>query len=72
MGITVDDLSDMMKRDEAARLLGVSITTVDRMIKDGELEAVRIRGSVRISRTACVAALNRTSNLRTRRGRRAS
>lgn len=67
MAISLDDLNDMMKRPEAAQLLGVSITTLDRMIKNGELEAVKVRGSVRISRAACVAALNRTSNLRRRR-----
>jgi excisionase family DNA binding protein len=69
MAITLDDISELMTRQQTALYLDRSVSTIDRMIKNGELEAVRIRGAVRISRTACVNALNGTSNLR-RRGRR--
>ena len=34
---------------EAARILGVSLSTVERMVRDGELNARQIRGGVRIS-----------------------
>jgi excisionase family DNA binding protein len=68
MAITLDDIPELMTRHQTAGFLNRSVSTVDRMIKDGELEAVKIRGAVRVSRTACVAALNGKSNLR-RRGR---
>ena len=39
-----------LKQTEVAELLGVSPDTVKRMIRDGELPVVRLRGSVRIPR----------------------
>lgn len=68
MALSEDDIAEgLMTRHAAAAFMGVSITTIDRMIRYGELEAVRVRGAVRVSRAACVDALNRTSNLGQRR-----
>lgn len=68
VALSENDVPGLMTRRQAAAYMGVSITTVDRMIKFRELESVKIRGAVRVSRSACVAALNRTTG--TRRGRR--
>ena len=42
----------LLTRKEAAKLLSVSIPTIDRMLRDGELNRQHIRGAVRISRSA--------------------
>ena len=39
-----------LSQAETAELLGVSRDTVKRMIRDGDLPVVRLRGSVRIPR----------------------
>lgn len=39
----------------AARILGVSERTVYRMIEDGEIRAVKVRGALRINRDALLA-----------------
>lgn len=49
MSSTLDDLG-LLTKGEAARLLGISERTLDRMIADDELRAVRLRGRVRIHR----------------------
>lgn len=41
-----------LTQTEAAELLGISRDTVKRMIRDGELPVVRLRGSVRLPRRA--------------------
>ena len=41
-----------LRQTEVAELLGVSRDTVKRMVRDGELPVVRLRGSVRIPRKA--------------------
>lgn len=38
----------LLTRKEAAKTLNVSIPTIDRMLRDGELPRVHIRGAVRI------------------------
>jgi excisionase family DNA binding protein len=63
----IDIEAGMMTRHAAAEFLGCSITTVDRMIRSGELESVRIRKAIRITRAACVQYLNATSNTAARR-----
>ena len=35
-------METMLKRDEAAEALSLSVKTLDRLIKDGRLQAVRI------------------------------
>jgi excisionase family DNA binding protein len=65
------DIEDgMMNRHQAAEFIGCSITTIDRMIRSGELESVRIRKAVRITRAACVEALRPRPNPRAGRPRR--
>lgn len=41
----------LLTKKEAAELLGVSSHAVDRMIVNGELQRVRVRGCVRIRRS---------------------
>lgn len=48
----------LLTRKEAASALAISTVTLDRMIKAGELEARRIRGSVRIPQSAVAAYIN--------------
>jgi excisionase family DNA binding protein len=43
---------DLYTPEEAARVLRVSVDTIYRMIKGGQLEAVRIRGQWRIKRAS--------------------
>lgn len=70
MPLSENDIAEgLMTRRAAAAFMGCSVTTVDRMIRSGELEAVKIRGSKRVTRAACVDALNRTSTVANRRGR---
>jgi len=45
-------------RKEAARDLNISVVTVDRMLKDGQLPRIRMRGSVRIPQSAISKILN--------------
>ena len=35
-----------VRRAEAAKLLGISIPTLDRRVKDGKIPAVKLRGAV--------------------------
>lgn len=44
-------------RKEAARDLNVSVCTVDRMLREGQLTRLRIRGSVRIPQSAILKIL---------------
>jgi excisionase family DNA binding protein len=46
---------DLLSVKLAAALLAVSERTVYRMIEDGQLECVKIRGAVRIPRAAVTA-----------------
>ena len=41
-------MSKMLTREEAANILNVSVTTLDRWIRAGIVSAVKIGGSVRI------------------------
>jgi len=47
----------LLTRKESAAALAISTITLDRMIKAGELEARRIRGSVRIPHSAVQAII---------------
>ena len=38
-----------VRRAEAARLLGISVPTLDRRVKAGEIPAVKLRGAVMFS-----------------------
>lgn len=48
----------LLTRKETATALSISTVTLDRMIKGGELECRRIRGSVRIPQSAVLAIIN--------------
>jgi excisionase family DNA binding protein len=39
----------LMRRRVAAALMGVSVSTVDRLVRAGELPAMRVGGSVRFA-----------------------
>jgi excisionase family DNA binding protein len=41
----------LLKRREAAAILGIAVNTLDAIIKDRELPVLRIRGAVRIQPT---------------------
>jgi excisionase family DNA binding protein len=71
MALSEHDIPDLMTRAQAAEFMGISITTLDRMVRNHELEAHKLRGSIRISPAACVDALNRRSTLAGRRAARA-
>ena len=47
------DGSSVLSLKEAAAMLGVSYSTVYRMVQDGQIEAYRIRTQYRIPRKAC-------------------
>jgi excisionase family DNA binding protein len=70
MPVSENDLIEgLMTRHAGAAFMGCSVEKLDKMIKSGELEAVRIGRSVRVTRSACLEALNRTSTIANRRGR---
>ena len=48
---------DAQRRSEVARCLAVSLSTVDRMIMDGRLPAIRCGRIVLVPRTAVMAFL---------------
>ncbi len=48
----------LLSRKEAAKLLCVSMPTIDRMLRDGGLPRRRIRGAVRIPLSAIEAIVN--------------
>ena len=48
----------LLSRKEAAKLLCISIPTIDRMLRDGQLPLRRIRGAVRIPLSAVEALMN--------------
>jgi excisionase family DNA binding protein len=60
--ITEGDLEALLTKDEAAAVLNVSRSTIDRMIRAQEIDVVRLgnrRGRVRITRRALLDHLNR-------------
>jgi excisionase family DNA binding protein len=61
VALSDDDVSTLMSRIQAAQYLGVSVTTVDRMIRDSEIDMVRIRGAIRVTRASLLAYLNRSA-----------
>lgn len=57
-----DDAEQLLSRKDAAKLLCVSIPTIDRMLRDGELPRRRIRGAVRIP-LSVIEAVMRGNNI---------
>lgn len=55
----IKDLPPFLSRQQVAPYLGVSLSTVARIIRDGALPVVRVRGQVRISREALADYLRR-------------
>lgn len=53
--VDVETPEKLMTRKEAAEFLNVSIPTIDRMLRDGELPRIHIRGAVRIPMSASIA-----------------
>jgi excisionase family DNA binding protein len=44
-------------RHEVAKMFGVQVITIDRWIKSGEIEAIKIKSRVRISKEAVERAI---------------
>lgn len=42
--------SSLWKKKQAAEYLEISVSTLDRLVKDGVIKATRLRGSVRFKR----------------------
>jgi excisionase family DNA binding protein len=62
--ITERDLADALDVGEAAKFIGVSPSTINRMIANRELRIVRVgsgRGRVRITKAALLEHVNRKS-----------
>jgi excisionase family DNA binding protein len=47
--------TDRLSMSETARLLGISRWTVRRMIEEGELDAIHVRGMLRVERASVAA-----------------
>ena len=71
-GLTADQLESLLfpkenealvTREEATEVLRVSLSTVDRMLRDGELPRRKVRGRVHIPLTAIKAVMKGTSKL---------
>lgn len=56
-----DPTRQVFTRDEAADYLGVSIATLDRMIRDRDLETFKVRGLRRISLASIQAMIERNT-----------
>lgn len=52
-------MKDLLTKAEAAELLRISQSTLDRIVSDGDLTAYRIRGQMRYKRSDLDAYLNR-------------
>lgn len=64
MSVTVDDLRDAMTKEQFADFLKISLRSVDRMIKEGKVEVVRVgpgRGVPRITQRAATEYLTRSA-----------
>ena len=62
MPVNKTDLDELLTPDQAADLLGISRATVYRMIRERQIEVVRVgtgRGRARITRRALVDGLDR-------------
>jgi hypothetical protein len=59
--LTEDDLSSIRTRDETALDMHVSLATLKRIISAGEIDVVRVRGRVFITRRAVLDYLNRST-----------
>ncbi|MBZ5598118.1 MAG: excisionase family DNA-binding protein [Acidobacteriia bacterium] len=51
----VTDQTLLLSKEEAGRLLAVSTRTIDRLLQDGVLPAVRLRRRILVSREAILA-----------------
>lgn len=54
-----DELAALLKQSEAARILAVSERTLWQLTKQGKIECVRVGRSVRYSRAALAAFIER-------------
>lgn len=52
----------LLSRKDAAEKLNISVTTLDRMLRDGELRRLRIRGNVRIPLSSIEAIMSEGRN----------
>lgn len=52
----------LLSRKDAAEKLNISVTTLDRMLRDGELHRLRIRGNVRIPLSSIRAIMSEDRN----------
>lgn len=52
-------MKDLLTKAEAAEMLRISQSTLDRIVSDGDLTAYRIRGQMRYKRSDVDAYLNR-------------
>jgi hypothetical protein len=59
--LTEDDLATLRTRDETALDMHVSLATLKRIIAAGEIDVVRIRGRVFVTRRAVLDYLNRST-----------
>lgn len=61
--IRPEDLDDLLDREEGAKLIRTSVATLDRLIKSGQIEVVRIgghgRGRIFMTRRQLLDYLNR-------------
>ena len=68
--IDVGTLPPMLSKAETAELAGVSISTIERRIKDGTFTSTKIGGTVRIPRDHLLIRLGLVSARSTRRDRK--
>lgn len=52
-------MEQMMSKGEVCKLLGISVSTLDRIVLDGELAAFRVRGQIRFKPSDINAYLER-------------
>jgi len=61
MPVNEADLEALLDRSASAETLHVSVSTLDRLVRKGEIEVIRVGGKVLITRRALLDYLNRNS-----------